>query len=59
MQRSRLVDLRPHPPHHSGMGRRRFLLTSLVGALADDRLHGFEPAENYRQEAQRQFPQFA
>jgi hypothetical protein len=24
-----------------------------------DRLHGFEPAENYRQEAQRQFPQLA
>ena len=30
----RLVDLRPHPPHHPGMDRRRFLLTSLAGALA-------------------------
>jgi ABC-type uncharacterized transport system substrate-binding protein len=28
------VDLRPHPPHHPGMDRRRFLLTSLAGALA-------------------------
>jgi len=31
---SRLVDLRPHPPHHPGMDRRRFLLTSLAGAFA-------------------------
>ena len=30
----RVVDLRPHPPHHPGMDRRRFLLTSLAGALA-------------------------
>jgi putative ABC transport system substrate-binding protein len=30
----RLVDLRPHPPHHPGMNRRRFLLTSLAGAVA-------------------------
>ena len=30
----RLVDLRLHPPHHPGMDRRRFLLTSLAGALA-------------------------
>ena len=30
----RLVDLRPHPPHHPGMDRRRFLLISLAGAFA-------------------------
>jgi putative ABC transport system substrate-binding protein len=30
----RVVDLRLHPPHHRGMDRRRFLLTSLAGALA-------------------------
>jgi hypothetical protein len=28
-----LVDLRPRPPHHPGMDRRRFLLTSLVDTL--------------------------
>jgi hypothetical protein len=28
------VDLLAHPPHHPGMDRRRFLLTSLAGALA-------------------------
>jgi putative ABC transport system substrate-binding protein len=30
----RLVDLHPHPPHHPGMDRRRFLLTSMAGAIA-------------------------
>ena len=30
----RVVDLRPHPPYRRGMDRRRFLLTSLAGALA-------------------------
>jgi putative ABC transport system substrate-binding protein len=29
-----VVDLLTHPPHHPGMDRRRFLLTSLAGALA-------------------------
>ena len=29
-----VVDLRPHPSHHPGMDRRRFVLTSLAGALA-------------------------
>ena len=33
LRHSRPVDLRPHPPHHLGMDRRRFLLTSLAGAL--------------------------
>jgi len=33
-QPRRLVDLRPHPPHHPGMDRRRFLLISLAGVLA-------------------------
>jgi putative ABC transport system substrate-binding protein len=28
------VDLLPHPPHHPGMDRRSFLLTSLTGVLA-------------------------
>ena len=29
-----VIDLRAHPPHHPGMDRRRFLLTSLAGTLA-------------------------
>jgi hypothetical protein len=29
-----MIDLRPHPPHHPGMDRRRFLLTALAGAFA-------------------------
>jgi putative ABC transport system substrate-binding protein len=29
-----MVDLLPHSAHHPGMNRRRFLLTSLAGALA-------------------------
>jgi len=28
------IDLFPDPPHHPGMDRRRFLLTSLAGVLA-------------------------
>jgi putative tryptophan/tyrosine transport system substrate-binding protein len=31
---SMLVDLGPSPPHHPGMDRRRFLLTSLAGVSA-------------------------
>jgi len=34
-------------------------LPLLEAVQALDRLHGFEPTENYRQEAQRQFPQLA
>jgi peroxiredoxin len=34
-------------------------LPLLEAVHALDRLHGFEPTENYRQEAQRQFPQLA
>lgn len=29
-----MVDLLTHPPHHPGMDRRRFLLTSLAGVVA-------------------------
>jgi putative tryptophan/tyrosine transport system substrate-binding protein len=32
--RTATIDLHPHPPHHPGMDRRRFLLTSLGGVLA-------------------------
>ena len=28
------LDLIPHPPHHPGVDRRRFLLISLAGAVA-------------------------
>ena len=31
----RSVDLRPHPPHHPSMNRRRFLLASLAGVIAE------------------------
>jgi putative tryptophan/tyrosine transport system substrate-binding protein len=43
--RSRLVDLRPYPPHHRGMDRRRFLLTSVVGALAAPLVARAQPAK--------------
>jgi putative ABC transport system substrate-binding protein len=39
----RVVDLRLHPPHHRGMDRRRFLLTSLAGALAVPRAADAQP----------------
>ena len=34
MERVSRSGLASHPPHHPGMDRRRFLLTSLAGALA-------------------------
>jgi hypothetical protein len=39
------VDLRPHPPHHSGMDRRRFLVTSLAVALAAPLAAGAQEGE--------------
>jgi putative ABC transport system substrate-binding protein len=41
---SSMVDLRPIPPHHPGMDRRRFLLTSLASALATPLAAGAQQA---------------
>jgi hypothetical protein len=38
------TDLASHPPHHPGMDRRRFLLTSLAGAFAAPVVAGAQQA---------------
>jgi ABC-type uncharacterized transport system substrate-binding protein len=42
------IDLLRYPPHHPGMDRRRFLLSSLAGALAVPVATGAQPAGRLR-----------
>jgi hypothetical protein len=42
------LDLVAAPPHHLGMDRRRFLLTSVAGALAVPRIAEAQTAKTYR-----------
>ena len=43
-----MVDLLTHPPHHPSMDRRRFLLTSLAGALAVPLVAEAQPTKSIR-----------